>query len=498
MTTPHPSPRPSSATRRHWAALGALTLVTFLVLVEDTAVSVALPSIRRDLGLDLAGLEWVVNAYTVALAVLLLPAGRLADAHGRRRLFVGGAFVFCVGSLIAGVAGEPWLLLAARAVQGAGAALTVPASLAIISEEFPEGRRGAAIGLWAGGSAIGLGLGPLLGAVATDTLGWRWIFLANVPLGLAAAAVAAVAIRESSVASAPRGLPAGAVIASGGALLALLLALTNGSRSGWISAETVILLVAGGVCSALFVRAELATKAPLLDRRLFHSRRFAGANAVALLSTAVMCNLFFFLSLYFQLVLGQSPLAAGVSLLPLTALIVIVAPLAGRLSDTISPRWPVVAGMALLAVGLLLLSRLDTDSGIEATLVWLGVAGAGMGLATTPTTAAAMNAVPRGGAGMGAAVLNLSRTIGLSLGIATMGAILAASGTDVVAGAGIDGGASFVSGLSTSLTVNAAIALAAALLAAWTLRTPGSSLETRPSVREGPGLQRRLLATSDD
>ena len=484
-------PRPVfAARRRRWAALGSVTLVTFLILVEDTAVSVALPSLRQELGLGLAGLEWVVNAYTLALAVLLLPAGRLADVRGRRRVFVTGVLVFCAGSLLAGAAAAPWVLFAARAAQGAGAALTLPAGLAIISEAFPERQRGAALGLWAGGSAVGLGLGPVLGAVVTDALGWRWVFFANVPLGLAAAAVAAAAIAESRDPAASRRVSPAAVLASGGALLALLLALTEGARAGWTSATTLALFAAAVVCATVFVRVERRSSAPLLDPALLRSRAFAGANAVGFLSTAVMCNLFFFLSLYFQLVLGQSALSAGLSLLPLTALIVLVAPLVGRFSDARAPRGPIVAGMGILALGLLLLSRLGTGSELALTLAWLAVAGVGMGLATTPTTAAALGALPEGRAGVGAAVFNLSRTVGLSVGIAMMGAILAARGTDVLAGAAADGGETFISGLSLALVVNAGIALVAAVLAAWTLRTPRAD---SPAPEPGaPTLGRQL------
>ena len=454
-----------------WWALGALTLASFLVLLEDTAVSVALPAIRRDLGFGLSGLEWVVNAYTLSLAVFILPAGKLADLTGRRRTFLMGVAIFTVASLVAGLSGSAWLFLAARAVQGLGAAFTVPAALSIISASFHARVRGTALGVWAGGSSVGLGLGPLVGALLTDGLGWSWIFLVNVPLGVVALVAGRLFIPESRDASAPKGVPLRAVLLSSGALFALLFALTEAPTEGWASPSVIGLFAAAAVGFGLFLLLERRATAPLLDPLLYRSRSFAGANAVSLLSTAVMCNLFFFLSLYFQLVLGYTALGAGASLLPLTAFIVVFAPLAGRLSDRHGRRLPVVAGMALLGVALLLLSRLDLDSSTAVTLLWLGLAGMGIGMTTTPTTAAALDVVSPERAGVGAGVVNTFRIVGLSLGIATMGAILSAGSTDVLAGGG-KAGEAFVAGLSTSLTVNAGIAFVAVLVAARTLR-PG-------------------------
>jgi len=453
-----------------WWALGALTLASFLVLLEDTAVSVALPAIRRDLGFGLSGLEWVVNAYTLSLAVFILPAGKLADAKGRRRVFLVGVAIFTVASLVAGLAGSAWLFLAARVVQGLGAAFTVPAALSILSVSFHERERGMALGVWAGGSSVGLGLGPVVGALITDGLGWNWIFLVNVPLGVIALVAARLLIPESRDASVPGRVPLRALLLSSAALFALLFALTEAPTEGWGSARVVGLFLAAAVGFGLFLLVDLRATAPLLDPLLYRSRTFAGANAVSLLSTAVMCNLFFFLSLYFQLILGYSALGAGASLLPLTAFIVVLAPLAGRLSDRRGRRGPVVAGMALLGVALFLLSRLDLDASAAVTLLWLGVAGVGIGLTTTPTTAAALDSVPPERAGVAAGVVNTFRIVGLSLGIATMGAILSAGTADVLAG-GNKGDEAFVAGLSTSLTVNAVVAFLAALIGAWALRS---------------------------
>ena len=478
--------------RTRWLALGALALASFLVLLEDTAVSVALPSIRRELGFGLSGLEWVVNAYTLSLAAFLLPAGKLADVHGRRRVFLAGVAIFTAASLISGIAASAWLLLSARALQGVGAACTTAAALSIVSAAFREDERGTALGVWAGASSIGLGLGPLVGALLADGLGWSWIFLINLPLGLIALAAGWLVIPESRDASSPRRIPLAPLALSSGALFALVLALTEAPGRGWTSAWVLGLFAAAGVGLGVFVRLELHAAAPLFDPSLFRRRNFAGANAVSLLSTAVMCNLFFFLSLYFQIVLGYTALGAGASLLPLTAFIVVVAPLAGRLSDTLGRRLPVVAGMALLGVALLLLSRLEIESGIGSTLLFLGLGGVGIGLATTPTMAAALDSLPPESAGVGSSVVNTFRIVGLSLGIATMGAVLSASSVDVLAGGGRAGEA-FVAGLSTSLAINAAIALVAALVATWTLSSrrprataPASGTRRAPPRSAGP------------
>ena len=460
------APVPRGAAR--WSALAALTVVSFLLLLEDTAVSVALPAIRRDLGLGLGGLEWVVNVYTLALAALLLPAGKLADIHGRRRAFLGGLATFTLASPVAAAAETGAVLLAARAVQGVGAAFAGAAALSIVSAMFTERERGAALGIWAGAAAVGLGLGPVVGALLTESFGWEAIFLINVPLGAGAWLLTRLVLPESRDASADGRLPLRSLLASCVALLALLLALTEGNTLGWSSPGVVALLGAAAACTALFVRVERRATSPLLDGTLLRDRRFGGANLVSLLSTAVMCNLFFFLTLYFQLVLGFTTVGAGASLLPLTGLIVVVSPLAGRLSDRIGRALPVAAGMIVLAVALLLLSRLEVDSALPPILLWLALGGIGIGLTTTPTTAAALDAAPSERAGVASGVLNTSRAVGLSLGIATMGAILSAGGADVLAGGG-RAGAAFVDGLSTALAVNAFIAFAGAAVAAWTM-----------------------------
>ncbi|WP_404380349.1 DHA2 family efflux MFS transporter permease subunit [Knoellia locipacati] len=463
-----------------------------MLLLDDTAVAVALPAIQRQLGMGLNGLEWVVNAYTLTIAAFTLLAGRLGDRDGRRRIFLTGLAIFTLASLGAGMAPTGELLIAARSVQGLGAALIAPTSLAIIADTFPRNQRGVAIGIWAGVSASALGLGPLFGAIINDSLGWRWIFLLNVPVGVCIWLVARSVLSESHVPQAPRHLDAAGAAISGSGFLALLLGLSQGNVAGWVSPRVIILFATAALCFTVFAWHENRATEPLLDLSRFKDRAFAGANIQILLATSVMCSLFFFLSLYLQVVLGYSALAAGVGLLPLTVTIVAVGPLAGRLADRIGPRLPVTVGMLLLAAALFGLSRLSVDSNLGGLMPWFALAGLAIGLVTSPTTAAAMGSTDAADNGTTAAVFSTFQTTGLTLGIAIMGAILASVGTGATFTRNLDAQhhAEFVQGFSTALTVNAAIALFAAVLAALTLRPHPIGIESPTAAASGEHDQR--------
>ena len=475
---------------RRWLVLASLTLISFLLLLDDTAVALALPAIQRRLGLDLAGLEWVVNAYTLPLAALTLLGGRLADRHGRRRVLLAGIAVFVLASLAAGLAGSsPHAsadLIAARVLQGVGAALIAPASLAIIAAAFGPDERGVALGIWSGVTATALGLGPVLGAIVTDTLGWAWIFLLNVPLGAVVWLVARYGLSESRAGKPAAHLDLPGAIASGLALSALLLGLTEANDYGWTSARVLGFFGAAVAAAAAFLWIERRSSAPLLDLSRLRTRAVAGPNAVILLATAVMCSLFFFLALYVQTVLGGSALSAGVQLLPLTGTIVVSAPLAGRLTDRLGARVPVTAGMTLLATALLGLSTLRTGSALWSMFPWLALAGLAIGLTTTPATTAAMGG-DAGEHGVAAGLLNTFRAAGLALGIAIMGAVLAEYGGGAATSAD-----SFVDGFSAAVTINAGVALLTAVIAAATLSgrprpcTGRSGLPSRREPRPAP------------
>lgn len=476
---------------RRWLALTGLTVVTFLLLLDDTAVAVAQPTIQRRLGLDLEGLQWVVNVYTLTIAAFILLAGQLADRFGRRRVYLTGLAIFTLASLGAGLAPSGALLIAMRAVQGVGAALVTPTALAIIADAFPRSQRATAIGIWAGVSASALGLGPLVGAIIIDSLGWRWIFLVNAPVGLGIWLLARAVLRDSHAPRPSLRLDAAGAVISGAGLLALILGLTQANGAGWLSLRIVALFLGAGLCLALFVRHERLTPQPLLQLSLFKNRAFAGANIQILLATSVMCSLFFFLALYLQTVLNYSALEAGTGLLPLTITIVVVGPFAGWLADRIGPRVPVSLGMLLLAGALWGLSALRVDSSIGSLVPWLTLAGLAIGLVTAPTTATAMGSTETDGHGSAAAVFSTFQTTGLTLGIAIMGAILASFGPGAAFARTIsdEHHAAFVRGFSTALTVNAFIALLAAALAVFMLRPmPPPTGPPFVAASEEPGL----------
>jgi EmrB/QacA subfamily drug resistance transporter len=476
-----PATAPIFPSARRWWTLAGLSLAYFLLTLGDTALAVALPSLGRDLGLGLSGLEWVVNAYTLALAVFLLAGGWLTDRLGGRRVFLLGTALFIGASLVSGLAQSGWLLLAGRTLQGIAGALVLPATLALVAATFRTGGRGLALGIWSGAGAAALAVGPLAGALVTERLGWAWIFFLNVPLGIVGLLAARAALPESPKRRA-EGIDLAGLAASGTAVFAVGFALTEAGRYGWDSPVVLGGLAGGAAAFAAFVRVELTQTAPLIDLRRFTTRVVSGANVVMLLSTAVMCSVLFFVSLYLQTARGYSPLGTGAAFLPMTGLILVVAPIAGRLTDRLGGRVPATAGMLLLALGLLLLSEFGLGGGLAGLLSSLAVVGLGAGLVTTPITAAALGGAAEHEAGVAAGVLNTSRMVGLTLGIALMGAIVAARWPGGFAAASVRPGA-LADGLSIAYRVNAGIALATAGLAAATLAGSGRPRAARLGER---------------
>jgi EmrB/QacA subfamily drug resistance transporter len=453
---------------RKWLTLGCVAFALFMVMLDNTVVNVALPTIQRDLGIGLSELQWTVNAYALTFAVLMLTGGKLADFLGRRLIFVTGLAVFTASSLACGLAASGEMLIAARTVQGIGAALMMPATLSIISATFPVHERGMAIGVWAGVSAMALALGPLVGGLLTQHIAWGWIFFINVPIGILAIAAALLLISESRDMSAEQRLDLPGLVTSGVALFALTFALIEANDYGWTSPAILSLFAVAAVGLVAFVLLELHQRTPMLDLSLFRSGTFAGANIVVLLVFLAMFGVFFFVSLYVQGILGYSAVQAGAMFLPMTVLIMFVAPAAGKLSDRLGSRWLVVAGMLFLAAHLFVFSGLEMDSRFWDILPALILGGIGMGLTMTPATAAAIGSVPVAKAGIGSGVLNTFRQVGGALGIAVMGAIVA-SQIDLPPGAP---GAQeqFMDGFSTALRVAALIALSGAVAAAVLIR----------------------------
>jgi EmrB/QacA subfamily drug resistance transporter len=458
---------------RKWWTLGAVAFGLFMIMLDNTVVNVALPTMARDFNVKTAQLEWVVVAYALTFASIMITGGKLADMFGRRRLFVIGLAIFTLSSLACGLSPSIGYLIAARTVQGVGSALMNPATLSIIVATFPPKQRGQAIGIWAGVSALALAIGPLIGGVITQHISWSWIFFINVPIGVLAIGVSQLVIRESRDTSREQSIDLPGLLTSIGFLFALSYALIEGNQHGWMSVEIVSLFGVALAFLVAFLALELRQRLPMLDLSLFRIGAFAGANIVAMMVSLAMFGVFFFVSLYVQNILKYSPTQAGLIFLPMTVLIILIAPVAGRFSDRIGSRWLMGAGMTLLGFSLLFYQRVGLHSNFWTLLPAMILGGFGMAMTMSPMTSAAMGAVPVDKAGVGSGVLNSFRQVGGSLGIAVMGAILASyihHKPQTLAGK-VD----YINGLHTALAVSAAISFAAAIVAVLLVRT-------RPSV----------------
>jgi EmrB/QacA subfamily drug resistance transporter len=408
---------------RKWWTLAAMCFALFMIMLDNTVVNVALPSIQRDLGANLSSLEWTVNAYTLTFAVLLVTGGRLGDIFGRRRIFLGGVVLFAASSALIGLAPDQSWLVAGRAVQGAGAAFMMPGTLSIISNTFPAAERGRAIGIWAGVSALALALGPAVGGALTEYVSWRAIFFLNLPVAIGAVIVTLFAVRESVDKTVDRRVDFAGIGTLSVGLSALVLALVEGNRWGWGSTEIVALLVMAVVGLVAFVLVETHGKAPMVQFDFFRSRSFLGANVVAFIVSFAMLAMFFFIALYMQNILHYSALEAGIRFLPSTVVIIFAAPIAGRLADRIGPRIPMTVGLSLAALALFLQSQLTASSTYGDLLFPFMIMGLGMGLTMSPMSTAAMNSVSPDKAGVASGILSMSRMVGGTFGVAAIGAL---------------------------------------------------------------------------
>jgi EmrB/QacA subfamily drug resistance transporter len=453
---------------RKWWTLAAVAVGLFMIMLDNTVVNVALPSIQKDLGMSSSELEWVFNAYALTFGVLLLTGGKLADLFGRRTIFIAGLLIFTGASLWCGLAGSAESLIAARTVQGIGAALMNPATLSIITATFPPRQRGMAIGIWAGVSALALAIGPLVGGLLTQDISWSWIFFVNIPVGIAGVLAARIFIDETKDTSREQRLDLPGLVTSAIGLFALTFGLIETNDHAWGSAPVLTLFAIAIVALAIFVLLELRQRIPMLDLSLFRDPAFSGANTVMFLVGLAMFGIFFYNSLFLQRVLGYGAIKTGATFLPMTVLIILVAPPAGRLSDRIGPRWLMGTGMTLLAGSLLLFGTLDAASSWWDLLPGLIVGGIGMAITMAPTTAAAMASVPVDKAGVGSAVINSMRQVGGSLGIAVMGALVATTVSVQPFDPRYAG--EFVPGYHRAVHVGAAILLAGAVIAVATVR----------------------------
>jgi EmrB/QacA subfamily drug resistance transporter len=457
-----------------WTLL-ATALAIFMVSLDNLVVTNALTSIREDLGASLEALEWTVNAYTLAFAVFLLTGAALGDRYGRRRVFVLGLAVFTAASAAAALAPSTGALIAARAVQGLGAGIVAPLSLTILSAAVPAERRGLALGVWSGVSGLGVALGPLVGGAVIEGISWQWIFWLNVPVGLALAPLAARRLAESHGPSNRLDLTGLALGSTG--LLGVVFGVVRGNPAGWGSPEVVAPIVAGAVLLVAFVAWELRAAAPMLPMRFFRSRQFAATNGVSLAMTFGIFGSIFLLAQFFQTVQGYSPLEAGLRTLPWTGMPMLVAPVAGILSDRLGSRPLMATGLFLQAAAVMWLAAV-TETGVAYGLLVPAfvMGGTGMALVFAPAANAVLGAVRPDEAGQASGANNAIRELGGVLGVAVLAAVFTGAG-------GFESPQAFVDGLVPALWVGAAVLGGGGLAA---LLIPGKRREAGAEALPAP------------
>lgn len=514
------------ANSRKWWTLGAVCVATFMLLLDITVVNTALPDIQRDLGGSFSDLQWVVDAYALSLAALVLTAGSLADRLGRRRIFVVGLVVFSVASLLCALAPDPTALNLARGLQGVGGAIMFAVSLALLAQEFPSGKeRGMAMGIYGATIGLAVALGPLVGGLLTDGFGWEAVFLINVPIGLATVAVTYWRVAESRDPHATR-IDWGGLLTFSAALFVLVLALVRGNEEGWGSAPIMALFAAAAALFAAFVAIESRVKQPMLPLGLFKRPAFTGVQLAAFAVSGSMFAIFLYLTLYLQSFLGYSPVEAGLRYLPITLGAFFVAPFAGMALAKVQARYLLSAGLALVGGGLLAMGGLGVDSEWTALLLGFIVGGVGVGIVNPVIADVAMSVIPKEQSGMAAGINDTFRQVGIAVGIAAWGAIflgVGAAKTEEVAGAPVTNGQAhdlieatssgalpqavaalpagarevatgaaqqgFISGLNAILLIGALLSFAGAVLALFLVREGEIERETLVGTEfEGEGI----------
>jgi EmrB/QacA subfamily drug resistance transporter len=445
----------SESRRRGWT-LGIVSLGLFMVVLDNLVVNVALPSIHRELGASIQSLEWTVNAYVLSYAVLLLTGAALGDRFGRRRMFMAGIALFTASSAASALAPSIGFLIAARAVQGIGAAIATPLTLTLLADAFPPDRRGVAIGVWSGISGIAVALGPLVGGAMTQIASWHWIFWINVPIGLALIPLAGARLTESHGPATRLDL-AGLGLGSTG-LFGIVFGLVRSQSLGWGATEVVASMAAGAVLVVAFVIHERRTDAPMLPMSFFARRGFAVTNAISLAMYFGMFGSIFFLSQFIQNVLGNSPLQAGVKLLVWTGATMVVAPLAGFFSERYGSRLFMAAGLGLQAIALgWLAAEVSVTQSYASMIGPFILAGSGMALVFAPSANAVLASVRTDQAGQASGAANAIRELGGVLGIAVLSTVFTSNGSYA-------NPHQFVAGLQPAMWIGAAVLAAGAMI----------------------------------
>lgn len=478
---------------RRWRALILLCFAQFIVVLDASIVNVALPSIGEALSFSQENLSWVLNAYVLAFGGFLLLGGRLADLLGRRRVFIAGLVLVAVASLLAGFSTNEGQLIAARAAQGLGAAVTSPAALSIITTTFRDGaERNKALGAWGAVAGSAGAAGVLLGGILTDGLGWEWVLWVNVPVATAVAALTPGLVAESRSESATRRFDVlGATTVTAGLSL-LVYAIVDAAEAGWGSAQTLGLIGVATVLLATFVAVELRSEAPLVPFRIFRLRTLTGANAVGLLIGASLISMFFFITLYLQQVLGYSPIETGLAYLPLALTIIVVSGVASQLVTRIGFKPVLTLGMATVGAALVWFSQISVDGGFGVDVLGPSMlAGAGLGLAFVPDTIAAMAGVRPEESGLASGLINTSQQIGGALGLAVLATVANSRTDDVLASAGGDPAAvpnALTEGFQSAFLGGAVIAALGLVLTLVLIRTRDSRAHL--ALEPAPGGER--------
>jgi EmrB/QacA subfamily drug resistance transporter len=463
-----------STGQRMWWTFAITSLALFMVTLDNLVVTTAIPVIREDLHAGISGLEWTVNAYTLTFAVLLLTGAALGDRFGRRRLFGIGIGIFTAASAAAALAPSIGALDAARAVQGLGGAIVMPLTLTILSAAVPEERRGVFLGAWGGISGLAVAFGPLVGGAVVDGISWHWVFWLNVPVGIVLLAL----VPRLAETKGPFGRVdlRGLVLASAG-LLGIVWGLVRGNSAGWGSPEIVGALAAGAALAALFVAWELRAEHPMLPMRFFRNRTFALANVASMLMSFGMFGAVFLLAQFFQTVQGYSPLGSGLRILPWTAMPMVVAPIAGALSDRLPAHRIIGAGLALQALGLGWIAAVSTPTTPYADLVApFAISGIGMGMFFAPIANVILGAVRSEEEGQASGANNAIRELGGVFGVAVLALVFSHSG-------GYSNGHAFVDGMVPAVWIGAAVVAVGSLAAFGITRRPKASVaELEPAL----------------